>query len=40
VQQRPIDGDAAIADSEKAAELDDGDTHSTAGVGQYIDHAA
>jgi hypothetical protein len=40
VQQRPIDGNAAIADAEEAAEFDDGDTHSTAGVGQHIDHPA
>ncbi len=40
VQQRPIDGNAAIADAEEAAELDDGDAHATVGIRQHIDHAA
>src|SRR6266404_6432739 len=30
-QQRPIDGNAAVADAQEAAELDDGNTHSPAG---------
>jgi hypothetical protein len=39
-QQRPIDGNAAIADPQEAAEFDDGDAHSPAGIGQHVDHPA
>ena len=40
VQQRPIDGDAAGSHAEKAAEIDDRDSHVPLGVREHIDHPA
>src|SRR5258705_8475552 len=38
-QQRPFHGDAAIADAQEPAEVDNGGAHAAGGIGQHVDDA-